>query len=274
MDLHLKRGKMKLTIVTPSYNQGRFIERTFQGILNQELNFELEYILADAVSTDNTAKIVKKYIPKFKRVGIDFIYISEKDKGQSDGINKGWKIATGDIITYINSDDYYEPKVLDKVTDFFKQNPSIKWAYGGGNLVNKKGKIYKSVQPKKYSRVKLLNYCNIGQPSCFFRRELLDEFGMLDQNLHLAMDYDLWLKFASKYNAGILDFVVSNMRYYADAKSGLRTREQLIESLRLGNAYTKPFSWRRACQYYYFLRGIAIVVTKLDITKRIERKCK
>lgn len=263
---------MKLTIVTPSYNQGQFIGKTFQSILNQEIDFKLEYILADAVSTDNTAQIVKKYAPKFKRAGISFIYILEKDKGQSDGINKGWRKSTGDIVTYINSDDFYEPRTLNKVVDFFVKNPDIKWAYGGWNLVNKEGKLYQSVRPKKYSRAKLLNYCNIGQPSCFFRRELLQEFGMLDQKLHLAMDYDLWLKFASKYEAGILDFVVSNMRYYSDAKSGTRTKEQLKEILHLGSRYTKPISWRRACQYYYFLRGLAVTALNFDLTKRISRK--
>jgi len=263
---------MKLTIATPSYNQGQFIERTFKSLLAQNINFKLEYILKDAVSTDNTAEIVKKYIPKFKQAGIDFTYISSKDRGQSDGINISWKKAKGEIVTYINSDDYYEPKVLNKVVGFFDRNPKIKWAYGGWNLVNKRGELYRSVQPRKYSRSKLLNYCNIGQPSCFFRRELLQEFGMLDQKLHLAMDYDLWLKFASKYEPRILDFVVSNMRYYSDAKSGARTKEQLKEILHLGSRYTKPISWRRACQYYYFLRGLAVTALNFDLTKRISCK--
>jgi len=263
---------MKLSIVTPSFNQGQFIEKTFKSILDQKINFDLEYILTDAVSTDNTDEIVRKYKPKFKDAGISFIYISEKDKGQSDGINKGWKRATGDVITYINSDDYYSSRVLDRVMKFFKDNPGCMWAYGGWNLVNKTEKVYKSVQPKKYSKARLLNYCNIGQPSCFFRRELLDKFGLLDQNLHLAMDYDLWLKFASVHPAGVIDVVVSNMRYYADAKSGARTTEQLKEILNLGSRYTKPLSWRRACQYYYFLRGLAVCKINFDLTKRIDRK--
>lgn len=263
---------MKLSIITPSYNQGQFIEKTFKRILDQKINFNLEYILIDAISTDNTAKIVRDYKPKFKKAGIEFIYICEKDNGQSDAINKGWKGASGDIVTYINSDDYYEPRVLGRVISFFENNPQTMWAYGGWKLVDKAGKLYKSVNPKKYSKAKLLNYCNIGQPSCFFRRELFKETGFLNQDLHLAMDYDLWLKFAAKYPAGIIKATISNMRYYADAKSGTRTAEQLKEVLTLGSFYTKPVSFRRLCQYYYFLRGLAVCKLNIDLTKRIDRK--
>lgn len=263
---------MKFSIITPSYNQGQFIEKTFKRILDQKINFNLEYILIDAVSTDDTANIVRKYKPKFLKAGIDFVYICEKDKGQSDAINKGWGKATGDILTYINSDDYYEPRVLDQVVSFFEKNPQIMWAYGGWNLVNKDGELYKSINPKKYSKAKLLNYCNIGQPSCFFRRNLLEKTGFLNQDLHLAMDYDLWLKFAAKYPAGIIKATISNMRYYADAKSGARTSEQLKETLGLSKIYTKPLSWRRFCQLLYHLRGLVVYKLNIDLTRRISRK--
>ena len=179
---------MKLSIVTPSYNQGKFIKDTFESILNQNANFPIEYILVDAVSTDETSKIVEEFAPKFKTKGIEFIFICEKDNGQSDAINKGWHKATGNIITYLNSDDYYEPNVLQKVMEYFVNNTNIKWAYGGWNFVNKDGLLYKSVRPAIFKKQKLLDYCNIGQPSCFFKKELLDEFGMLNEKLHLTMD--------------------------------------------------------------------------------------
>jgi glycosyltransferase involved in cell wall biosynthesis len=263
---------MKLSIVTPSYNQGKFIKDTFDSIINQDINFELEYILVDAVSTDETPKIVEKFAPKFKSKGIEFIYICEKDKGQSDAINKGWKIATGDIVTYLNSDDYYEPNVLQKVMDYFIDNPNIKWAYGGWNFVNKNGILYKSVQPAIFKKQKLLDYCNIAQPSCFFRKELLGEFGILNEKIHLAMDYDLWLRFTTKYAAGIMNFIISNMRYYPDAKSGSRTMEQLRESFILSKKYSEKFSWQRIRQIYYYLRGFAVILIKKDITRRVNAK--
>jgi len=263
---------MKVSIITPSYNQGKFIKKTFESILNQEINFKLEYILVDAVSTDETAKIVEEFIPKFKAKGIEFIYICEKDNGQSNAINKGWKKATGDLITYINSDDFYESNVLQSVVNYFKNNPTIKWAYGGWNFVNKNGILYKSSQPKIFKKQTLLDYCNIGQPSCFFRRELLEEFGMLNEKLHLVMDYDLWLRFATKYLAGIMNFIISNMRYYPDAKSGARTTEQLKAIFALCKNYSRRFSWQRFRQLFFFLRGFIVIIIKRDITRRVNSK--
>ena len=260
---------MKLSIITPSYNQGKFIRKTFERILNQNVDFALEYILIDAISTDETAKVVKEFAPEFKAKRLDFKFICEKDQGQSNAINKGWKMATGDIITYLNSDDFYKPKVLQGVMDYFKNNPQIKWAYGGWNFVNKEGALYKKVQPMIFKKQKLLDYCNIAQPSCFFRKELLQEFGMLDEKLHLTMDYDLWLRFATKYPAGIMNFVISNMRYYPDAKSGARTMEHLNESFWLCKKHSKKFSWQRVRQIYYYLRGVAVILIKKDITRRV-----
>jgi len=259
---------MKLSIITPSYNQGRFIKKTFESILDQNINFELEYILVDAVSKDETSKIVEEFSPKFKTRGIDFIYICEKDNGQSDAINKGWKIATGDLTTYLNSDDYYEPDVLQKVVDYFVNNPNIKWAYGGWNLVKKNSMIFSTISPQKYSKNTLLNYCNIGQPSCFFRKELLDEVGMLDENLHLAMDYDLWLRFASKYDAGIIGKIISNMRYYSEAKSSTKVTAQLLEALQVGKKHTQLFSFRRFAQYFFYLRGLVAILLKVSKIQR------
>lgn len=248
---------MKLSIVTPSYNQGQFIGNTFQSILEQKpLPLPLEYIIIDAVSKDTTKDVIEEYLPRFRTAGIEVKYICEKDRGQSDAINKGWRMCTGDIITYLNSDDYYNPNILAVVVDFFIHHPNASWAYGGWNLVSKTGKIFHTVQPKEFSRDALLNYCNIGQPSCFFKKELLGEFGMLNEDLHLAMDYDLWLRFASKYDAKIIPVIASNMRYYAEAKSSSQTMQQIKEVYCIGKQYTKALSFRRLMQYYYYLRGV------------------
>lgn len=260
---------MKLSIVTPSYNQGRFIKKTFESILDQSINFELEYFLIDAVSTDETANIVEEFIPKFKAKNIKFTYICEKDTGQSNAINKGWHKATGDLITYINSDDFYEPEVLQKVINYFIDNPKVKWAYGGWNFVNKSGFLYKNVQPTIFKKQNLLDYCNIAQPSCFFRKELLEEFGMLNEELHLTMDYDLWLRFATKYSAGIISLIVSNMRYYPDAKSGARSMEHLKDSFKLCKSYSRKYSLQRLRQIFFFIRGFVVIAIKRDITRRV-----
>jgi len=265
---------MKLTIVTPSYNQGQFISDTLQSILDQKSDFELEYIIFDAASTDNTKEVVLEYSQNLKKKGIDFRFTSEKDKGQSDAINKGWRIATGDVITYINSDDYYEPGALKQVIKYFRANPEINWAYGSCNLVSENGKVYSTSKPKEYSKAKLLNYCNIPQPACFFRKKMLKECGMMQEDLHLGMDYDLWLRFAEKYPAGIMDFVVANMRHQSSGKTGSQSMASLKTVYALAKQHSAPCSWRRLTQSYYFMRGWLATKFGLDITKRIEKSSK
>ncbi len=260
---------MKLTIVTPTYNQASFIRQTLDSLLAQTpLQFPVEYLIYDAVSTDGSDTIIKEYLPKLAAGGFDCHYVRESDHGQSDAINKGWKLANGDIVTYLNSDDYYEPNILNTVMQWFQDHPTSQWAYGGWKLVNQTGIPFHVVQPIHYDYNKLLHYCNIGQPSCFFRKSLLDEFGLLNKQLHLAMDYDLWLRFASKYPAGIIPQLLSNMRYHANAKSSALTTKQLWEVYRVGAQYTATFSWQRLMQRFYLYRGLLATRLKLSTIER------
>lgn len=258
-----------LSIITPSFNQGKFITQTLQSIIiPNSSNFKIEHIIFDNISTDNTDEAIKNYIKNNKQKNLTIKYFREKDRGQSDAINKGWKIAKGKILTYINSDDFYEPGTLTKVIKYFQKHPKLMWAYGGWNLTNSSGRVFKTVQPTKYSYAKLLDYCNIGQPSCFFRKELIRKVGILDKSKHLAMDYDLWLRFAQKYNPNIMPFIVANMRYHSDAKSSKLVGKQLKEMLYLNSEYTKPMSLPRLRQYFYFIRGVAAVKLGIDQISR------
>ena len=260
---------MKISIITPSYNQGKFVRDTFESILQQAAGIDLEYILVDAVSTDETPQLVAEYTPKFKAAGIDFKYICEPDHGQSDAINKGWRLATGDILAYLNSDDFYEPNVLARVVAYFQDHPEAQWLYGAWNLVNRAGKIYRTVRHEKYSWQQLLEFKSVGQPSCIFRRELLEKVGNLREDLHLAMDYELTIRFAKESSPALLPFVISNMRYYADAKSGNQTMKQMHEIYQVAIKYTKPWSLSRLRQKIYYLAGAVVILLHLDITRRI-----
>ena len=119
---------MKISIITPSYNQAQFIERTILSVLNQDYK-DIEYIIMDGGSTDGTVEILKKYSDHI-------IWKSEKDNGQSDAINKGLKMATGDIVAYLNSDDTYQPGAFKEVATFFEKNPDKKWVYGKCLIIN------------------------------------------------------------------------------------------------------------------------------------------
>ncbi len=261
----------QLTVVTPTFNQARFIGETLRSVLDQQLGPRLEYIIQDAESSDGTERIVQSWAPEFERQGVRWRYVREKDRGQSDAINRGWAVAQGEILAYLNSDDRYAPGALSAALQFFETHPDTRWAYGGWRLITESGAVYRSIQPERYRRSALLNYCNIGQPACFFRRTLLAEVGPLREDLHLAMDYDLWLRFAERGPAGIIPAVIADMRYYASAKSSAQTRAQLIEILRLGMRHARPLSWRRLCQCFYFLRGYAVAALGLDVMRRIER---
>lgn len=181
----------KISIVTPSYNQGGFIERTIQSVLAQDY-LNLEYIIIDGGSTDDTVDIIKKYDNRIA------YWVSEPDKGQADAINKGFKMATGGIVAWLNSDDTYEPEAVKTISEVFKC-PEIDLIYGDCNIVDKEDKIIGKMDGGDFRYKKnLFNLiCTIPQPATFFRRKILNEIGYLDTSLNLSMDFEYWIR-ASK----------------------------------------------------------------------------
>ncbi len=232
----------KISIITPSYNQGKFIEKTILSILNQDYK-NFEYIIMDGGSTDKTLEILKKYDDKI-------IWKSEKDNGQSNAINKGLKMATGDIMAYLNSDDTYEPNTFKKVAEFFQNNPDKKWVYGKCKIINEKDQeirkwitAYKNLLLKNYSYKKLLTENFISQPATFWRKELLDEIGYLNEKEHFCMDYEYWLRIGQKYDAGVINDYLANFRYYSNSKSGSVNKKQFQDELRLAKKYNQGKIW-------------------------------
>ncbi len=222
----------KISIITPSFNQGQFIEQTIQSVLSQNYP-NLEYIVMDGGSTDNTLDILKKYEDKLK-------WFSEKDKGQSDAINKGLKMAYGDIVAWLNSDDYYLPGTLAKVATFFDKNSQAKWVSGDYQIVDEKGKdIHSFVIGYKrllrlfnsYSTLSFANY--IIQPSTFWRRELISEIGYLNEEYRYCMDYDLWLRFMKNYPLHIIPSPLSAFRVHSTSKGGVEYEKQFDEELQI-----------------------------------------
>ncbi|EKD29980.1 MAG: glycosyl transferase family 2 [uncultured bacterium (gcode 4)] len=243
---------MKISIITPSYNQEEFIERTILSVISQAGDFEVEYIIMDGLSTDTSIEIIKKYDDlittwkfEIRCKKLDFIWKSEKDKGQSDAINKGLRLATGDIVTYLNSDDTYNPGALQQVADVLGSSDN-KWCYGkcriidrGDNEIRKPITLYKNLLGRRYSYAKLLGENFISQMTVFWKREAMDEIGLFDTNEHLCMDYEYWLRMGQKYNPVYINEYMASFRFYHTSKSGSRFEQQFQDELRLAEKYAK-----------------------------------
>lgn len=183
----------RISIVTPSLNQGNFIDATIQSVLSQEYP-NLEYIIVDGGSTDGTLSILEKYTGQLR-------WISEKDEGQTDAINKGMRLATGDILAYLNADDILLPGSLWEVGRIFEKHPGVHWLTGRCKIVDEHGKdmraaisLYKNLllYSSSYRLLLVTNY--ISQPSTFWRMELQGRCGLFDPTLNFVMDYDYWLR--------------------------------------------------------------------------------
>lgn len=226
-----------LTIVTPSLNQGQYIEQTIKSVLDQAGDFSVDYIIADGDSNDQTIEIIKKYDKLLKKGlypikcnGVEFRWWSKKDKGQSNAINQGLKIAKGEILAWINSDDFYEPQAFKFIMNKFKENPDVDLIYGDGYIINEKTKIIKTY-PKIQGNLNMLlkGDCFIFQPSTFFTKSIINKVNLLDESLHYAMDYDLWIKIFKNSKTLYLNKILANFRIWENSKSGSQQKNFLIE---------------------------------------------
>lgn len=229
---------MKISIITTNFNTKKYLERTINSVLNQKGDFEVEYIIIDGASIDGSLDIIKKYKHKLK-------YVSEKDKGQSDGINKGLRMATGDIVAFLNADDLYIQGALEKVIKYFKENPDCMWLTGYHRVIDEDGKeIRKFVTDRKnkklknYSLQKLLIDNCIPQPSTFWRREILNEIGYIDENLHYCMDLDYWIRIYNKYDLHVIPEYLSEFRFTTLTKTGGTSSKTLEESEKVVKNHT------------------------------------
>jgi glycosyltransferase involved in cell wall biosynthesis len=204
---------MKISIVIPSFNQGNFIGRTIDSILNQNYA-NLELLVMDGGSTDETIRILTSY-------GNRIVWQSAPDRGQAQAVNKGWKIATGQILGWVNSDDLLSPGSLEKVAGFFETHPETSWLYGNCQYINAADQILGEypVQPYDYGLLvrNLQNF--IPQPAVFLRQNVFDTIGLLNEDLHYVMDLDYWLRTGLNFQGAYLDCDLACLRLHQDAKS-------------------------------------------------------
>lgn len=204
--------KLKISVITVSYNQGRFIEENILSVLRQNYD-NFEHIIIDASSTDNTLDILKKY---------DHLkWTSEPDKGQSDGLNKGFRKATGDLIVWLNSDDVMCEGAFYVLNKYFTENPDKHVVTGNQVFINGNSEITHTVKAESFTYERLLNtrYCNVMQNSTVFRKSVLDKVGLLDETLHYTMDLDLFIRIAKEFKSYTIDADIAKFRVWEDSKT-------------------------------------------------------
>lgn len=205
----------KISIITPSFNQGNFLEQTIDAVLSQNYQ-NLEYMVIDGGSTDNSIDIIKKYEKHLT------YWTSEKDNGQSDAINKGLKRATGEIVNWINSDDWYNPNTLQKVADYFDDENvlvvsgrSDVWKLGKFKVCNPGVDVYPNFE-------KTVGWARIDQPETFFRMSAIQKIGFLNADLHYVMDREWWIRFLLHFGQDKVkkvEDVFVNFRLHEDSKT-------------------------------------------------------
>jgi glycosyltransferase involved in cell wall biosynthesis len=205
----------RVSIVTPSYNQGHFIEKTILSVIGQDYS-NLEYIVLDSASNDSTNEILDKYSPY-----IDMV-IREKDKGQADAINRGFQLCTGDILAYLNSDDCYATEtVVSTVVKHFQTDPEVDVVYGQRRFIDEDGYFRFSYPTRPFCEKSLHLSCYMHQESTFWSRGIYEKAGgFVDESYQFAMDYELWMRFL-KFGAKVSGFddVFGLFRYYDNQKS-------------------------------------------------------
>ncbi len=220
-----------ITVVTPSYNQARFIEETIRTVLLQGYP-RLEYIVMDGGSTDGSAEIIRRYAPWISH------WTSERDAGQSDAINKGFRMANGEIIAWLNSDDTYHPNALREAARAFAANPACGMIYGACDIINEDGSLYRRYPSRSFDLKILINTWNfVPQPATFFRRDVYRRVGEVDMDLHYSMDRDLWIRLGRAAGAVKIEPLLANIRYYDDCKTAAISRAGRRERLMICRRY-------------------------------------
>lgn len=257
--------KPVVSIITPSFNQGQYIEETLLSVQNQTYP-SIEHIVIDGGSTDNTVEILKKYQDTI-------IWTSEPDNGQTHAINKGMKKSHGEILAYLNSDDLYLPETIDRVVNFFSENSEIDLVYGDIIHIGKESDYRETVRTGNIDMEKYLTgLVYLPQPAVFFRREIWEKIGDFDERLNLAMDLEYWIRVFFHGKTAYLPVVLAKARIYPEAKSSKHLLNYLEEKLYIldknfcderiiascfGSRENAKKIERKARSYVYFYGGLA-----------------
>jgi glycosyltransferase involved in cell wall biosynthesis len=249
-----------VSIVTPSFNQGRFIGRTIQTVLDQDTGGRnLEYVVVDGGSQDDTLGVVRRYANRLQ-------WVSEPDRGQADAVNKGLRATSGDIVGWLNSDDIYYPAAIRTASDFLDAHPSIDVVYGDADYIDERDAVLGPYPTEKFEARRLEDTCYLCQPAVFFRRRVVERFGLLDERLHIALDYEYWLRLArGGATFAHLPRVLAGWRLYPGIKSYAGRLQMHVEVNRmmLEKLGYVPDQW------IYNYAHARLELTSIDSTKHL-----
>ena len=253
-----------VSIVTPSFNQAKYIERTILSVANQDYP-NIEHIVVDGGSKDGTLGILGKFS--------GLRYISEPDSGQTNAINKGLRMANGEIIGWLNSDDTYCPGAVKAAVEYLLSHPDVDLVYSNINIVDKEDKRIRGSFIFPYSQFVQLNVDNcIPQPSVFFRKGILPDVGFLDEKLNYVMDYEFWLRVGQKRKIAMMSGTYANFRIAKGTKTCEKYDDFFNEILSVNKKYGGfPHLWLAGRFARRFLGGLGLVGAARSVKNNLHR---
>jgi glycosyltransferase involved in cell wall biosynthesis len=219
-------GQPKVSIVTPSYQQAAFLEQTMRSVLDQDYP-NIEYLVIDGGSTDGSVEIIQHYAGRLA------YWMTERDSGQAEAINKGFRRATGDIVAWVNSDDYYLSGAVRQAVAALEANPELGFVYADVLAVDGEGRQVNRMRYGDWGLDGLLSFRMIGQPSVFMRRSVLNQAGLLRDDMGYLLDHDLWLRMAARAPVKYVPEMWSAARYHTAAKNVAQTEKFCQEAYRV-----------------------------------------
>ena len=237
-----------VSIVTPSFNQAPYLEATIRSVLEQDYP-NLEYIIVDGGSTDGSLEIIRRYAHRLAW------WVSEKDRGQTDAINKGFARAKGEILAWLNSDDTYQPGAVSEAAAFLQSRPEVGLVYGEANFIDENGHVigHFPAAQTNYRRLRR-GYVHIPQQAAFFRAELWRKVAPLDPSFYFAMDYDLWVRIAALAPIHYVPRTWANFRLHTQGKTIAADERCWPEMLRVH--YRDGGSWLGILPVKYLIRKV------------------
>lgn len=236
-----------ISVVTPSYNQGGFIEETICSVLDQDYP-NVEHIVIDGGSTDDTLEVLRRYADRIT-------WLSEPDDGQADAINKGLGLAHGEILAYLNSDDTYLPGAFKRVVETFASYPEVGLVYGDCYAIDQRGQQYGLIKGHPFDVQRMIMRGEfVPQQAAFWSRRAMETVGVFDATLHFCMDHDFFIRIGRQFPAVYLAQPLANFRFHADSKTVSREekhwRESMLVSQRYGMSRRTAWYWIRTLRHH------------------------